>query len=48
LTVANELQLATASATFRERHRAELRDLFARMGNLISDPARDAATDAFG
>jgi hypothetical protein len=48
MTVANELELATASAAFRERHRAELRDLFARMGKLISDCARDAATIAFG
>jgi hypothetical protein len=48
MTVAIELEVATACAAVRERHRAELRDLFARMGKLISDCARDAATIAFG
>jgi hypothetical protein len=48
MTVANELELAEASASFRDRHRAELRRLFARMGGLISDAARDAAAAALG
>jgi hypothetical protein len=48
MTVANELELAEASAGFRDRHRAELRRLFARMGELISDAARDSAAVMLG
>jgi hypothetical protein len=48
MTVANELELAEASAGFRDRHRAELRHLFARMGELISDAARDSAAVMLG
>jgi len=48
MTVANELELAEASVSFRERHRAELRRLFARMRGLISAAAHDAATVTLG
>jgi hypothetical protein len=48
MTVANELELAEASVSFRERHRTELRLLFARMRGLISAAAHDAAALTLG
>lgn len=48
MTAANELELAEASVSFRERHRTELRLLFARMRGLISAAAHDAAALTLG
>jgi hypothetical protein len=44
LTIANELELALSSTSFKLRHRRDLSELFARMGDLASDAARAAAS----
>lgn len=45
ITAANELELAAENARFKRRHRAELSQLFTRMGDLLSDAARSGVSE---
>ena len=47
ITVANEIELAHANERFRHKHHVALAELFARMGDRVSVPARDAARALF-
>lgn len=47
ITVANEIELAHANERFRSKHHVALAELFARMSDRVSVPARDAVLALF-
>jgi hypothetical protein len=48
LTVANELELAIANETFKNKHRKRLFDLFTKMAPLLSKEANKSVNEVLG